>query len=286
MVKKLSDFERNVLDQKGTEAPYTGLYVNHQIEGVYCCKKCEHTLYQSEHKFHSDCGWPAFDDEIEGAVRRVPDVDGYRTEIVCAHCGGHLGHVFEGEGFTEKNIRHCVNSVSLLFQARERINYKKAVFASGCFWGLQYYFARAPGVVHTQVGYCGGFLEKPTYEQVCRGDTGHVEAVHVVYDPLQISYNALGRLFFETHDYTQIDGQGPDLGSQYLSVVFCSNEQERTEIESLIKILQNRGDRVATQLRPATKFWPAEGYHQHYYEREGKQPYCHRYCEIFPKFEE
>lgn len=279
---KLNSLEQQVILFKATEKPWSGKYVNHNEDGTYTCKQCNAPLYRSADKFDAHCGWPSFDDEIPGAIKRIPDADGVRTEIVCANCGGHLGHVFTGEGLTAKNIRHCVNSVSLNFIPKEtKTATQRAIFASGCFWGTQYHFQKAPGVIATTAGYIGGHKDSPTYQEVCSGRTGHKEAVEIIYDPAKTSYEALVKLYFETHDFSQTDGQGPDIGEQYLSYIFYLNDEQRETAENIIKILQDKGYQVATKLEPAATFWPAEDYHQDYYQNNGKIPYCHFKKAIF-----
>ena len=279
---KLTPEEENVILHKGTERPFSGKFEHFFEAGTYACRQCGAPLYNSQSKFDAGCGWPSFDDEIPGAVRRLPDADGVRTEIVCAKCGGHLGHVFTGEGFTTKNTRHCVNSVSLDFipeQSEGKID--TAYFAGGCFWGVEYYLQKSKGVHSVISGYIGGHKENPTYEEVCSGKTGHYEAVEVTFDPSLISFEDLARLFFEIHDPTQWNHQGPDFGLQYRSAVFYRNEDQRLITEKLIRILKEKGYKVVTEVRPAATFWKAEGYHQDYYEHKGTLPYCHGYVKRF-----
>lgn len=283
MSDKLTEYESWVIHKKGTEKPHSGLYAHHTGKGTYHCKACDAPLYRSDDKFDSRCGWPSFDDEIVGAVKRLPDADGRRVEILCQACGGHLGHVFHGEGFTEKDTRHCVNSVSIVFKRDEAVALSQAVFASGCFWGTQYFMARIAGVVHTDVGYTGGEVENPTYEQVCQGKTGHLEALLVYYDKAKVSYQELVRVFFETHNFSQQDGQGPDIGPQYLSAVFVSDDEEKKIVQGLIGELEAMGQKVATTVRPRDKFYVGEDYHQNYYESKGGTPYCHTYRQIFDR---
>ncbi|MDR1056411.1 MAG: peptide-methionine (S)-S-oxide reductase MsrA [Prevotellaceae bacterium] len=156
-----------------------------------------------------------------------------------------------------------------------------AYFASGCFWGTEYHFKRAKGVVSTSVGYEGGKIDNPTYEQVSTGTTGHAETAEVVYVPSIISYEQLIRLFFETHNFTQLNRQGSDVGTQYRSVIFYKNdEQKRIALEYKDK-LNAMGYAVATSIEPASTFWKAEKYHQQYYNKRGGVPYCHVYRKIF-----
>ena len=276
----LTEDEKYIIEQKGTEYRFSGIYNDFYEEGVYLCIKCNTPLYKSEDKFKSSCGWPSFDDEIVGAIKKVPDADGRRVEIVCQKCGGHLGHIFEGEGFTSKNIRHCVNSLSLNFKSKKQ-NLKKAYFAAGCFWGVEFLFQKQIGVLEVVSGYMGGDIENPTYKIVCSGFSGHLEVVEVVFDESIVSYGTLVKLFFEIHDFTQTNGQGPDIGTQYLSAIFYCDENQKNIAEDLIVQLEEKAYKVATTLRPKVKFHKAESYHQNYYNKSGKTPYCHSYRKVF-----
>ncbi len=158
---------------------------------------------------------------------------------------------------------------------------KTAYFAGGCFWGVEHLMRQHKGVIDVVSGYMGGRTDDPRYEEVCAGNTGHLEVVEVRYDPHKVSYTELARLFFEIHDPTQEDGQGPDRGEQYLSAVFVADAGEQSIIEELVATLRGKGLDVVTRILPMAPFWRAEDYHQHYYERTGKQPYCHSYTRRF-----
>ena len=269
-----------VVQDKGTEPPFSHEYQERQ-QGTYLCRQCGLALFRGNNQFHSGCGWPSFDEEVSGAVKRLPDQDGRRTEILCQRCNAHLGHVFHGEQHTLKNTRHCVNGLSIDFVADENVlDTEEAIFAAGCFWGVEHYFKQLPGVLKTEVGYSGGHTDHPSYEAICQKHSGHYEVIRIVYNPKKISYELVCKYFFEIHDPYQIDGQGPDLGEQYLSRIFYYDAEQKAIALKLIEHLSLRQS-VATQVIPVATFWPAEAYHQNYYAKTGKAPYCHCYQKRF-----
>ncbi|MGE3919438.1 MAG: bifunctional methionine sulfoxide reductase B/A protein [Gammaproteobacteria bacterium] len=280
--KSLTSEVLHIIQDKGTEYPFSGEYNEWDKPGTYLCRQCGLALYRSHTKFVSACGWPSFDEELKGAVLQSPDPDGMRIEIHCARCQAHLGHVFQGESYTSTNIRHCVNARSLDFVEDLNVeDTEEAIVAAGCFWGVEYYFKRLPGVLKTEVGFIGGHTNHPTYESVCHENTGHVEAVRVLFDPKKIDYSKIIKFFFEIHDPTQIDGQGPDIGEQYLSYIFYYDEIQRNIAENLKLQLENKGYKIVTRILPMCVFTRAESYHQDYYQKTGHQPYCHHYVQRF-----
>lgn len=278
----LTPLQYEILLNKATEYPFTGLLTDNERIGSYLCRNCGVALFRATQKFHSGCGWASFDDAIIGRVLQVPDADGRRIEIVCSNCTSHLGHVFHGEGFTESNTRHCVNSACLDFvDSMDIDDSNEIILAAGCFWGVEYYLKRITGVVLTEVGYCGGHINEPTYNDVKQGTTGYLEVVRVVWDNKIQSLENILKMFFETHDPEQVNGQGPDIGSQYLSAIFYYDLEQRNIAENVMNMLTDKGYNLATQLRQMDKFWVAEDYHHNYYDLKDSVPYCHGYQKKF-----
>lgn len=279
---KLNDLtpeEKRIMLEKGTEFPYSGEYEKFFEEGIYSCRQCGAYLYRSSDKFEAHCGWPSFDDEILGAITRRMDTDGERTEIICSRCRGHLGHVFVGEKMTDKNIRHCANSLSLRFIAQNDLKnlIKYAYFGGGCFWCLEASFKMLKGVISVIPGYAGGKTKKPTYEEVSTGLTGHAEVVEIKYDSTVISYEALLETLFVIHDPTALNRQGNDIGTQYRSVILVKEEREKEISEKFIKSLMEEGiyDKpIVTEIVKLEYFYEAEDYHHDYFQNNPEQAYC------------
>lgn len=270
--EKLTDAERSILVDKGTEAPFTGEYDAFYEEGVFVCRACNNPLYESAAKFDAGCGWPAFDKVKEGAIKRLRDLSmgRERIEIVCAQCEGHLGHVFEGERLTVENTRHCVNSLSIRFIANEKL--AMATFGAGCFWGVEELYRKLPGVYNTAVGYMGGAMKNPDYKQVCRGITGHAEVVHIYFDAEVLSFEALLQIFWENHNPTTLNRQGPEEGTQYRSVIFYHSKDQQEQAIASRNLLEESAkfkESIVTEIVSATDFYRAEEYHQNYLYKRG-----------------
>lgn len=276
-----------VTQAAATEPPFCGGLLREKGRGIYVCVVCGLPLFRSEHKFESGTGWPSFYEVFDpDHVTRVPDHSHgmIRTEIRCSRCGAHLGHVFD-DGPRPTGLRYCLNSAALRFipegtelPPRSRpVETRTAYFAGGCFWAVEHWFQLGPGVIDVTSGYMQGHVPNPTYEQVCSGTTGHAESVRVIYDPKRISYRRLLEAFFEIHDPTQPNGQGPDIGEQYRSGIWYVDEEQRREAEAFLaeKRLDPkfRGRPIVTQLEKAKTFYPAEDYHQDYIVKTGRR--CH-----------
>ena len=280
--KSLMPIAHEVLCAKGTEMAHSGIYEELVTDCTYVCRRCGFALFRSNTQFDSRCGWPSFDESITDHVLSKPDWDGQRIEVCCARCNGHLGHVFIGEELTLKNRRYCINACALDFVEDPNVNeVGEILVAGGCFWGIEYYMRSLPGVLDVEVGYTGGEVNHPTYAQVCLGNTGHFEAVRVLFDPSKTTEEKVLKYFFEIHDPTQVNGQGPDIGKQYQSAVFYHDAKQHKLIEKIVSDLQALGYKAATKILPAQVFWLAEEEHQQYYAKHHSLPTCHLYVKRF-----
>jgi len=280
--EKLTPDQYYILRQKGTERPFTGQFNIHNEKGTYCCAGCGESLFTDEMKFDSSCGWPSFDKEIAGGkIKKITDKSHgmIRTEIVCANCGGHLGHIFD-DGPTQTGLRYCVNSISLDFQDKTIKNNTKMeqiTLGGGCFWCIEAAFESLNGIISAESGYAGGQKLNPTYKEVCEGNTGYAEVVKVTFDPAIISLEKILEVFFLMHDPTSLNRQGGDIGTQYRSAIFYQNKSQKEIVENTIKNLENEkvyDHKIVTEVEEINNYYPAEDYHQSYYFANQQQPYC------------
>ncbi|MBI1225685.1 MAG: bifunctional methionine sulfoxide reductase B/A protein [Bacteroidetes bacterium] len=293
--KILTPEQYAVLRDKATERPFTGALLKNKEDGTYRCAACNYPLFTSDAKFESNCGWPSFDGEIEGHVIKQDDnsLGMHRTEILCARCGSHLGHLFD-DGPTETGLRYCVNSLSLGFEGADAIQSNMAnaiqldtiTMAGGCFWCMEAVFEELKGVTSVISGYAGGEAKDASYYTVSDGNTGHAEAIQVVFDSSVITLAEVFKVFFTMHDPTTLNRQGADQGSQYRSAIFYRNETQQKTANELIaaftkeKVYDNP---IVTEVVKYDGFYKAEEYHQDYFANNKNQPYCR--AVIQPKME-
>jgi len=301
----LTKEQYDVTQKEATETPFKNKYWNNKEQGIYVDVVSGEPLFSSLDKFDSQCGWPSFSKPIESKniiQKEDNKLSQTRIEIRSNTANSHLGHVFN-DGPAPTGLRYCINSASLRFipvnklkeegygqylnlfpeaivKETKPVTKKKetAILAGGCFWGVEELFRQRPGVIETTVGYTGGEKDTPAYTEVKTGKTGHAEAIKIVFDPSITSYDEILKFFFKIHDPTTTDRQGNDMGSQYRSVIFYMNEEQKNTAHKVKELVERSGKwktPIVTQIVPAKKFWEAEYYHQKYLVKYPNGYTCH-----------
>ena len=295
--KKLTPLQYEVTQEEGTERPFKNKYWDNKEQGIYVDIVSGEPLFSSKHKYKSGTGWPSFYQPID--KKFIVEKTDFkliwpRTEIRSKYGDSHLGHVFK-DGPKPTGLRYCMNSASMRFIPVKDLDkegyseYKKmfvkkdkkmkyAYLAGGCFWGMEKYLKKLPGVIETDVGYVGGAPDKATYEYVKKGNTGHAESVRVKYDENELSYEQLIRFFFRIHDPTTLNRQKNDVGTQYRSTIFTNDENEKQIIKEMIQKVDKSkkfADPVVTTIEEFKDFHVAEEYHQDYLKKNPNGYNCH-----------
>ena len=272
----LTEDQYHITREQGTERPFTHEFNDVKEKGVFLCVSCDNPLFGKTTKFNSGTGWPSFYAPYFSKSVKVgqDDSEGMsRDEVSCARCNAHLGHVFN-DGPQPTGLRYCIDGIALKFQAAQKL--EKVVFAQGCFWCTEHIFEAVKGVKEVISGYAGGKEKNPTYEEVGGGSTSHAEAIEVTYDFSVISYEELLKVYFNSGDITQVNGQGNDVGKQYRSIVFYNNETQKKAAENYIQKLNQSGNytkKIAVEVVANKKFYVAEDYHQDYVKHNPNQGY-------------
>lgn len=263
-----------VMRLKDTERPHSSTLCSLFEPGAYACAGCGTQLFDSYSKYQSNTGWPSFTQPVKDnviAYHKDTTYEMSRIEVTCNVCDSHLGHVFP-DGPEPSGLRYCINAVSLTKIASHQ---KKITFGGGCFWCTEAIFNEIKGVIEVESGYSGGEAINPSYKDVCTGATGHAEVIEITYDSSQIDLKGLVKIHLTTHNPTTLNQQGADKGTQYRSIVFYRNEDERMQIVETIEEVQGYLDEpITTEVKQFEKFYPAEDHHQTYYASNPGKPYC------------